>query len=68
MQNRAGALFFSLCLLGFMALSSVDSLMTERALVSREVTAGYYGPGAYIVTRLVRKHGVCVGGGGGARA
>jgi hypothetical protein len=35
-QNRAGAMFFTLCLFGFMSLTVIDGLMLERALVLRE--------------------------------
>jgi hypothetical protein len=34
--SRAGVIFFTLCLFGFMSLSIIDLLVTERAQVGRE--------------------------------
>ncbi len=50
-----GAIFFSLCLFGFTALSSVDSLLRDRVLVAREAHEGFYPSAAYLVPRLVRR-------------
>ena len=40
-QNRAGVIFFSLVFLGFLSVTSIDSLMAERAVVHKEQKLGY---------------------------
>jgi ABC-type multidrug transport system ATPase subunit/ABC-type multidrug transport system permease subunit len=51
-QNRMGATFFALALLAFTSLTTVDLLMNERNVVMREVRSGYYGPVAYLLSKL----------------
>jgi ABC-type multidrug transport system ATPase subunit len=51
-QNRMGATFFALALLAFTSLTTVDLLMNERSVVMREVRSGYYGPVAYLLSKL----------------
>eukprot|EP01025_Chloroclados_australasicus_P058017 TRINITY_DN725_c0_g2_i3.p1 TRINITY_DN725_c0_g2~~TRINITY_DN725_c0_g2_i3.p1 ORF type:complete len:1433 (+),score=116.30 TRINITY_DN725_c0_g2_i3:171-4301(+) len=51
-QNRAGVVFFSLCLFAFSTLTIVDLLMSERLLVVREVRSRYYGMFPYFLVKL----------------
>jgi ABC-type multidrug transport system ATPase subunit/ABC-type multidrug transport system permease subunit len=52
-QDRLGAVFFSLAFFAFTSLTTVDLIMNERRIVSREVRGGYYSPAAYYVTKAV---------------
>lgn len=52
-QNRAGVIFFCLCLFGFTAITVIDSLNLEKQLVQREVRSHYYGTFSYLVSKLV---------------
>lgn len=52
-QDRLGGVFFALAFFAFTSLTTVDLIMTERRLVSREVRGGYYRPGSYLATKAV---------------
>eukprot|EP00891_Asterochloris_glomerata_P008052 jgi/Astpho2/8052/Aster-03001 len=52
-QNRAGALFFSLCVSAFSSLTVVDLFVNERHLVMREVTTGYYQAFPYLLAKCI---------------
>lgn len=52
-QDRLGAIFFSLAFFAFTSLTTVDLIMNERRIVSREVRGGYYSPATYYVTKAV---------------
>jgi ABC-type multidrug transport system ATPase subunit len=52
-QDRLGAIFFSLAFFAFTSLTTVDLIINERRIVSREVRGGYYSPAAYYVTKAV---------------
>ncbi len=52
-QDRLGAIFFSLAFFAFTSLTTVDLIMNERRIVSREVRGGYYNPATYYVTKAV---------------
>ncbi|KAL4457602.1 hypothetical protein ABPG75_012467 [Micractinium tetrahymenae] len=51
-QNRMGGTFFVLAFLAFTSLTTVDLLITERQVVTREVRGGYYNPSAYLLSKL----------------
>jgi ABC-type multidrug transport system permease subunit len=51
-QNRMGGTFFALAFLGFTSLTTVDLLINERQVVTREVRGGYYHPSAYLLSKL----------------
>jgi len=52
-QDRLGAIFFSLAFFAFTSLTTVDLIMNERRIVSREVRGGYYNPATYYATKAV---------------
>lgn len=52
-QNRAGVIFFSLVFLGFLSVTSIDSLMTERAVVVKEQRLGYYPGWLYMAAKCL---------------
>ncbi|KAL4857919.1 ATP-binding cassette sub-family G member 2 [Chlorella vulgaris] len=51
-QNRMGGTFFALAFLAFTSLTTVDLLINERQVVTREVRGGYYEPTAYLLAKL----------------
>jgi hypothetical protein len=63
-QNRLGGTFFALAFLAFTSLTTVDLLMNERAVVTREVRSGYYAPWTYLLSKLA----LDAGEGGGVDA
>jgi len=58
-QNRVGAMFFSLCLLAFTSVTTVDLVQAERAAAAREVQRGYYPSGLYCLSKLL-VDGLCL--------
>eukprot|EP00803_Ostreobium_quekettii_P007706 evm.model.scf_293.1 EVM.evm.TU.scf_293.1 scf_293:18749-23239(+) len=52
-QNRLGAFFFTLALLSFSSLTTIDLLHSERDIAFREIKAGFYTPEAYISSKLI---------------
>lgn len=52
-QNRAGALFFCLVFLGFLSVTSIDSLLSERLVVNKEQRLGYYPAALYMVAKCL---------------
>ncbi len=50
-QNRIGVFFFTLILLAFAAMSSLDIFLTERAVFVKERANGYYRPLAYFIAK-----------------
>eukprot|EP00877_Chromochloris_zofingiensis_P006636 jgi/Chrzof1/2225/Cz11g07110.t1 len=52
-QNRAGAMFFSLAFFGFTSLTGIDGLVLERNLVIKETRSKYYSLTSYLTTKLV---------------
>lgn len=51
-QNGMGGTFFALAFFAFASLTTVDLLMNERAVVTREVRGGYYSPVLYLASKL----------------
>lgn len=47
-----GSTFFALAFLAFSSLTTVDLLIAERQVVTREVRGGYYHPAAYLLSKL----------------
>eukprot|EP00892_Ulva_mutabilis_P011926 jgi/Ulvmu1/9105/UM005_0200.1 len=52
-QNRAGAIFFTLVFLDLLAVTSIDSLLNERAVIRKEVRLGYYPAFIYMVAKTL---------------
>jgi ATP-binding cassette, subfamily G (WHITE), member 2 len=52
-QNRAGAIFFTLVFLDLLAVTSIDSLLNERAVIRKEVRLGYYPAFMYMVAKTL---------------
>lgn len=52
-QNRAGAIFFTLVFLDLLAVTSIDSLLNERAVIRKEVRLGYYPAMLYMVAKTL---------------
>ena len=52
-QNRAGALFFTLVFLAFLSVTSIDSLLTERTVVHKEQRLGYYPAALYVLAKAL---------------
>ena len=50
-QGRLGVAFFSLTLMALTSLTTVDLLVTERQLVTKEVVGGYYRPVSYYLAK-----------------
>jgi ATP-binding cassette, subfamily G (WHITE), member 2 len=52
-QNRAGAIFFTLVFLDLLAVTSIDSLLNERAVIRKEVRLGYYPAFMYMIAKTL---------------
>jgi ATP-binding cassette, subfamily G (WHITE), member 2 len=52
-QNRAGVIFFCLVFLGFLSVTSIDSLMTERHVIEKERRLGYYPGWLYMAAKCL---------------
>ena len=50
-QNRNGAIFFSLLFFGLASLTTVDSIFSERRAVRAEALGGHYNPALYIIVK-----------------
>jgi ABC-type multidrug transport system permease subunit len=52
-QNRAGTIFFCLVFLAFLSVTSIDSLIYERAIVRKEQRLGYYPAMVYLIAKCL---------------
>lgn len=52
-QNRMGMLFFIVCLLSFIAITSIDTFFTERAIFVRERANSCYRTSAYYFGKIL---------------
>lgn len=52
-QNRVGAFFFSIILMGFTCFTAIDLVSHERNVFERETIRHWYRPSAYVLPKLV---------------
>ena len=56
LQNKAGGIFFALAFFAFCSLTTVDTFLTERTTVLREIQGGYYSAASYLLVKVHHIH------------